>query len=64
MTASHDSYEDLVRARRCSDEYRQGYAEAQRAFQIGRAVRERRLRGFKTRPLVLTWASVRNARFR
>ena len=47
MTASHDSYEDLVRARRCSDEYRQGYAEAQRAFQIGRAVRERPPAGFQ-----------------
>ena len=43
MTANHDSYEDLASARRGSDEYRQGYAEAQRAFLIGRAVRERRL---------------------
>ena len=43
MIASHDSYEGLARARRGSDDYRQGYAEAQRAFLIGRAVRERRL---------------------
>jgi ribosome-binding protein aMBF1 (putative translation factor) len=43
MTASHDSYENLARHRRASREYRQGYAEAQRAFLIGRAVRERRL---------------------
>lgn len=42
MTASHDSSEDLARARRGSDGYRQGYAEAQRAFLIGQAVRERR----------------------
>ena len=43
MTASHHSYEDLARSRRSSAEYRQGYAEAQRAFLIGRAVHERRL---------------------
>lgn len=43
MTASHDSYENLARPRRASAEYRQGYAEAQRAFLIGCAVRERRL---------------------
>ncbi len=30
------------RARRSSDGYRQGYAEAQRAFLIGCAIRERR----------------------
>lgn len=43
MTTSHDSYEDLARHRRASAEYRYGYAEAERAFLIGRAVRERRL---------------------
>lgn len=43
MTTSHDSYEDLARHRRASTGYRQGYAEAERAFLIGRAVRERRL---------------------
>jgi HTH-type transcriptional regulator/antitoxin HipB len=43
MTASHDSYEALARARRTSSEYREGYAEAERAFQIGRAVHARRL---------------------
>ena len=43
MTASHESYEDFARHRRASAEYRQGYAEGQRAFLIGRAVRERRL---------------------
>jgi HTH-type transcriptional regulator / antitoxin HipB len=42
MSASHDSYEDHARARRGSDGYRQGYAEAQRAFLIGCAVRDRR----------------------
>ncbi len=43
MTAGHSSYDDLARDRRDSAEYREGYAEAQRAFRIGRAVRERRL---------------------
>ncbi len=43
MTAGHSSYDDLARDRRGSAEYREGYAEAQRAFLIGRAVRERRL---------------------
>ena len=43
MTAGHSSYDDLTRDRRDSAEYREGYAEAQRAFLIGQAVRERRL---------------------
>jgi ribosome-binding protein aMBF1 (putative translation factor) len=43
MTSSHDSYESFARDRRASDEYRHGYAEAERAFLIGRAVRDRRL---------------------
>jgi ribosome-binding protein aMBF1 (putative translation factor) len=43
MTASHDLYEDVARKRRASTEYRQGYVEAQRAFRIGQAVRERRV---------------------
>ncbi len=43
MTASHDSYEDFARPRRASAGYRDGYAEARRAFLIGHAVRERRL---------------------
>ena len=43
MTADHSSYDDLARERRDSTEYREGYAEAQRAFLIGQAVRERRL---------------------
>ena|SRR5215469_508310 len=43
MTANHESYEDIARQRRTSKEYREGYAEAQRAFLIGRSVRERRL---------------------
>lgn len=43
MTARHDSYEEVARHRRNSDEYREGYAEAHRAFLIGQAVRERRL---------------------
>ena len=43
MTTAHDSYEDVARHRRARSEYRQGYAEAQRAFRIGQAVRERRL---------------------
>jgi ribosome-binding protein aMBF1 (putative translation factor) len=43
MTAEHSAYEELTRQRRHSDEYREGYAEARRAFLIGQAVRERRL---------------------
>jgi ribosome-binding protein aMBF1 (putative translation factor) len=43
MTNRHESYEELAHSRRTSDEYREGYVEAQRAFRIGQAVRERRL---------------------
>jgi ribosome-binding protein aMBF1 (putative translation factor) len=43
MTAEHSAYEQLARDRRGSEEYRQGYAEARRAFLIGQAVRERRI---------------------
>ena len=43
MTDEHTAYEEVARERRGSEEYRQGYAEARRAFLIGQAVRERRL---------------------
>src|SRR2546426_8216786 len=43
MTADHSSYEEAASARRDSPDYREGYAEAQRAYLIGQAVRERRL---------------------
>jgi ribosome-binding protein aMBF1 (putative translation factor) len=43
MTADHSSYEEIAAPRRGSAEYREGHAEAQRAFLIGQAVRERRL---------------------
>jgi ribosome-binding protein aMBF1 (putative translation factor) len=43
MPAEHPSYEELARLRRTSEECREGYAEARRAFLVGRAVRERRL---------------------
>lgn len=43
MDTTHDSYEEIARNRRDTDDYRQGYLEAQRAFMIGRAVRERRV---------------------
>ena len=43
MTGQHPSYEDLAAQRRGSEEYREGHAEAHRAFLIGQAVRERRL---------------------
>lgn len=43
MTGDHTSYEQLASQRRDSAHYREGYAEAQRAYLIGRAVRERRL---------------------
>ena len=43
MTADHGSYDELARARRGGPGYREGYAEAQRAYLIGQAVRGRRL---------------------
>jgi ribosome-binding protein aMBF1 (putative translation factor) len=43
MTADNTSYEELAAQRRDSADYREGYAEAQRAYLIGRAVRDRRL---------------------
>jgi ribosome-binding protein aMBF1 (putative translation factor) len=43
MATGHSSYEELARPRPKSAEYREGYAEARRAFLIGQAVRERRL---------------------
>jgi ribosome-binding protein aMBF1 (putative translation factor) len=43
MINDHSSYDDLARERRESPGYREGYAQAQRAFLIGQAVRERRL---------------------
>jgi ribosome-binding protein aMBF1 (putative translation factor) len=43
VTDEHTAYEELARERRGSEEYRQGYAHARRAFLIGQAVRERRL---------------------
>ena len=43
MTDEHTAYEELAHERHGSEEHRQGYAEARRAFLIGQAVRERRL---------------------
>src|ERR1700677_2424772 len=43
MTDEHTSYEGLARDRRGTEQYRQGYAQARRAFVIGQAVRARRL---------------------
>ena len=43
MTVPHSSYEDLAARRRGSADYRDGYAEARRAYLIGQAVRECRL---------------------
>lgn len=43
MGSGHRSYEEIARGRRGSREYRDGYAEARRAFVIGEAVRGRRL---------------------
>lgn len=42
MTAHH-SYETIASKRRASAQYREGYEEARRAFELGNAVRERRL---------------------
>src|SRR2546429_967180 len=43
MIARPSSHEEVAAQRRDSDECREGYAEARRAFLIGQAVRERRL---------------------
>jgi ribosome-binding protein aMBF1 (putative translation factor) len=43
MTSGHTSYEDLASQRHGSDGYRQGRAEAERAYLLGKAVRDRRL---------------------
>jgi ribosome-binding protein aMBF1 (putative translation factor) len=43
MTADHSSYDELARERRDRPDFREGYAEAQRAYLIGQAVRDRRL---------------------
>ena len=43
MTDDHSSFEEIAQRRRESAGYRAGFAEAQRAFLIGRAIRERRL---------------------
>lgn len=43
MDPTHNSYEKVAHHRRGSAVYREGYGEAQRAFLIGQAVRERRL---------------------
>jgi ribosome-binding protein aMBF1 (putative translation factor) len=43
MTEAHSSCEELAQPRRGSQEYQEGYAEAQRAYLIGQAVRGRRL---------------------
>jgi len=42
-TRGHAAYEDIAAGRRDSAGYREGYSEAERAFRIGLAVRERRL---------------------
>ncbi len=43
MSVNHSSYEEIAHQRRGGTDYREGYDEAQRAFLIGQAVRERRL---------------------
>jgi hypothetical protein len=45
MTTDPSSYDGLTRERRDSDGYRDGYAEAKRAFLIGQAIRGRGLLG-------------------
>jgi ribosome-binding protein aMBF1 (putative translation factor) len=42
-TEGHVSYADIASSRRESPEFREGYSEAERAFRIGLAVRERRI---------------------
>lgn len=40
---THHRYEAIAEKRRGSDEYREGHEEARRAFELGHAVRDRRL---------------------
>lgn len=41
--STHDRYEETAQERRGSAEYREGYEQARRAFELGQAVRDRRL---------------------
>jgi len=43
MSVDHHPYKEIAHERRGSAEYREGYAEAGRAFLLGQVVRERRL---------------------
>ena len=43
MGVDHHSYAEIAHERRGSAEYREGYAEAGRAFLLGQVARERRL---------------------
>ena len=43
MGVDHHSYAEIAHERRGSAKYREGYAEAGRAFLLGQVVRERRL---------------------
>jgi ribosome-binding protein aMBF1 (putative translation factor) len=43
MTTDPSPYDGLTRERRDTDSYRDGYAEARRAFLIGQAIRDRRV---------------------
>ncbi len=50
MSTDHDSYEQIVRRRRGSAEFREGYEEARRAILIGQAVRDAASRWACPRP--------------
>lgn len=43
MSGEHSTYEEIAGERRGTPEYREGYAEARRAFLIGQAVRDPRI---------------------
>jgi ribosome-binding protein aMBF1 (putative translation factor) len=43
MAADHSSYDELARGRRDRPDFREGYTEAQWAYLIGQAIRDRRL---------------------
>jgi ribosome-binding protein aMBF1 (putative translation factor) len=63
MTCSHTSYEELASQWRGSDDHRQGRADAQRAYLIGKAVRDRRLALGLSQVELASWAGMTQPAF-
>lgn len=43
MAVEHDRWDDIMAAKRQEPEFQEAYEEARRAYELGKAVRERRL---------------------